>query len=51
MLDRNNQNIDDILTTLRSYEAHVDNNDPRDGSTSQKDILKGLIASLEATPS
>jgi beta-catenin-like protein 1 len=48
MLDRNNQGLHNILDSLRMYEEHVDD-DPTDGSVSQREILKGLISALTTT--
>jgi len=45
MLDRNNQGLHNVLESLRLYEEHADD-DSRDGSMSQKEILKGLMSVL-----
>ncbi|KAF9534285.1 Catenin-beta-like protein [Crepidotus variabilis] len=50
MLDRNNQSQKDIVETLKVYEDHADDNIKED-SLSQKEILRGLISALDTSQS
>lgn len=50
MLDRNNQGLHNILDSLRLFEEHADD-DSKDGSMSQKEILKELMSALATSQS
>jgi beta-catenin-like protein 1 len=55
MLDRKNQSMQDILTTLRIYHDNVDEEpsslENGEEMPSQKEILQGLILALETPAS